>query len=84
MEKERKRLAMRFLKERGLYISWKKNITEQKKLYKLLMVDFFDSSFIDKSFRWCDTKEGHHFWSSLNEEYHKYYLNNSIWKKKKK
>ena len=78
MEKERKRLAMRFLKERGLYISWKKNVIKQKTLYKLSNVDFFNGRFIDKSFSWRYTKEGHHFWSLLNEEYHKYYSNNSI------
>ena len=66
MEKERKRLAMRFLKERGLYISWKKNIIGQKTLYKLSNVDFFNFRFIYKCFCCCYTKEGNHFWSSLN------------------
>ena len=83
MEKERKKLAMRFLKERGLYISWKKNIIKQKNLYKLSNVDFFNSRFIDESFCWADTKEGHFFWSSLNAEYGKYYSEN-IWEKMKK
>ena len=36
----------------------------------------FDSSFIDKSFCWAETKEGHFFWSSLNVEYCKYYSEN--------
>jgi hypothetical protein len=81
MENVQKRLAIRFLKERGLYISWKKNIIEQNNLYRLLKVDFFNGRFIDKSFRWYDTKEGYYFWSSLNEEYNKYYSNN-IWTKR--
>jgi len=82
MNEEQKRLAMRFLKERGLYISWKKNIIEQNNQYRLLKVDFFNYRFIDKSFCWTRTKQGYGFWASLNEEYKKYYLNNNIWKKR--
>jgi len=71
-----------FLKKRGIYASYRKNVRliGRYELKKGIMT----SRFISYSLNYENTKEGYHFWESINDEWFRIYTFHSIAKRKVK
>ena len=70
------KLFFRFIKEKGIYGKWRKNLKE-KDLYAILFTKRHPSQFLNLSFVWTDTEEGWDFWNKVNKEWFKIYK--KIW-----
>lgn len=70
--KERKRLAITFLKKDGCFSAYKENIFKNKKTFSSILEC---SNPIAGAFIWSRTKQGHIFWEKVAIRWGKYLSN---------
>lgn len=79
-DKKDVKFLFRFLKSKGLFIKYMKELFKQKNeeaVERLFEKRHGTESFaeiIDYSFCWSETEDGHDFWSKINKEFSKHFL----------
>ena len=72
--KNKIKFFVNFLKEKNAYSKYRHNLLLHKGYYYRTFIKMFmNSGTLSNSFFWRDTKEGHDYWSELDEEYKKRY-----------
>ena len=74
-DKEDVKFFFRFLKSKGLFMKYRKELFKQKdeEAIEMLFEKHHGTAYfehiIDYSFCWSATEDGHNFWSALNKEF---------------
>ena len=65
-----KKTFIAFLKKKGIYASYRKNIGEATR--KEIKDGYIPYSIISYSFNWRETKEGYDFWNAMSSDWSNY------------
>jgi len=71
-EEDIKKAFLRFIKEKGAYSGYVRNIKNNKKSIKKVIKGSGAQNLIQGAFIWQRTPEGHFYWSDLSAEWAKY------------
>lgn len=80
-DKKDVKFLFRFLKSKGLFFKYRKELFKQKneeaieKLFENRQGTAHFEEIIDYSFCWSETEDGHNFWSRINKEFSTHFFN---------